>query len=174
MSLVKPSLALAAFAAAVGLAASAGANTQFPFVALLNGAQETPPVSSPSQGVAFLTFDANTNRLCYMVSYSPLGGAETVAHIHGSGGPGQSAPILFGITPDVSPIGSPKHGCVGPLTKANLRDLRRGLLYINVHSTIAPNGEIRGQIVPAGNVRYRGLPAIPFSPSGAFLGPEMP
>jgi hypothetical protein len=80
------------------------ADTLEAFTAVLNGAQETPPVHSPSQGVAFVTLDKDTSMVCYALSYSPLGGAESVAHFHGPGAPGQSADIIVGITPSPSPV----------------------------------------------------------------------
>src|SRR5215510_13376388 len=47
------------------------ADTLEAFTALLNGAQETPPVHSPSTGVAFVTLDKDTSMVCYALSYSP-------------------------------------------------------------------------------------------------------
>src|SRR6185503_12776857 len=52
------------------------------FTALLNGAQENPPVASPSQGVAFITFNKDNLNLCYAISFSPLQSAEILAHFH--------------------------------------------------------------------------------------------
>lgn len=37
---------------------------------------------------------------------------------------------------------------VGPLDNDQKKDLRKGLLSLNVHSSVAPGGEIRGQIEP--------------------------
>ena len=169
----KRSRSVLVFAATLGLAIStvmvsadpAAADTLFPFTAVLNGAQETPPVPSPSTGVAFLTFNKTTSDLCYAISYTALGGAETVAHFH-SAPPGQPGPIVKDITPSPSPVGSPKNGCVN-LDKAQTKDLKSGLFYINVHSSIAPGGEIRGQVLAVKGTKYK-APAIS-SPSGAFL-----
>src|SRR5262249_24946548 len=158
---------LAALALASLPVVPATADTLFPFTALLNGAQETPPVNSPSQGVGFFTLNKETDALCYAISFSPLGGTELVAHIHGPGAPGQAAPILHNISPSPSPLGSPKHGCV-TLTNDEVGLLKKGLLYANVHSSIATNGEIRGQILPTKGVKYAKVPPIG-SPCGAFV-----
>jgi CHRD domain-containing protein len=146
----------------------AAAETLVAFTAVLNGAQETPvPIESPSQGVALVLLVKETNKVCYRLSYSPLGGTENLAHFHGPGAPGVTAPVLVEITPAVSPIGSPKHGCVD-FTKDQVKLLVKGLVYLNVHSTpLAPTGEIRGQVLPT-NVKYTKVDA-PASPSGAFL-----
>ena len=114
-----------------------------------------------------------------------LGGTELVAHFHGPAAPGQAAAILHNISPSPSPLGSPKNGCV-TLSGQEQKDLKKGLLYINIHSSIAPNGEIRGQVLPVKGVRYTKVPpststtttttpttsttsTTMASPSGAFL-----
>ena len=108
--------------------------------------------------------------VCYAISYSPLGGAETVAHFHAPGAPGQNADVIVPITPSPSPIGSPKQGCV-PFDKTGIKNLRKGLVYVNIHSSIAPLGEIRGQVMPT-KIKYKNVPPIA-SPSGAFVDPSM-
>jgi hypothetical protein len=132
------------------------AATLQPFIALLNSGQENPPTGSNVFGVAFLTFDNATKELCYSISYTGLE-AETVAHFHGPAAPGVNAPPIIDISPappGPSPPVSPKTGCVGPLDGQQRGFLKRGLLYINVHSTTFPEGEIRGQVVPVIGVRY--------------------
>jgi CHRD domain-containing protein len=133
------------------------AATLQPFIALLNSGQENPPTTSNAFGVAFLTFDNATQELCYSISFTSLVAAETAAHFHGPAAPGVNAAILLDISPappGPSPAGSPKTGCVGPLDGQQRLFLKRGLLYINVHSTTFPGGEIRGQVVPVIGVRY--------------------
>ena len=153
--------------AAVALAARpAVAETLVVFTALLNGANEIPPNSSQSQGVAQVLLVKETNTVCYRISYSPLDGTEALAHFHGPAAPSQSAGVLVDISPVPTPLGSPKHGCV-PFTKDQVKLLTKGLLYINIHSTAVPAGEIRGQVLPT-KVKYSKVPA-PSSPSAAFL-----
>jgi hypothetical protein len=187
-------------AAAALWVSPAAADTFDPvFIAQLNGAQETPPVASPSTGVAFLTFNKDNSNLCYAISYTPLSGTEFVAHFHGPAakgdvaGPGVASPVLINITngvpPGPSPVGSPKNGCVVVSDKQQQKDLKAGLWYINIHTTGPPPasaaGEIRGQVLPL-KVKYKNVPAIGTttstttpttttttttmgSPSGAFL-----
>ena len=148
-------------------AGPSAAETLVPFTALLNGAQENPPQPSPSQGVAQVLLVKETNNVCYRISYSPLLGPEILAHFHGPAAPSQNAPILVNISPSPTPVGSPKHGCV-PFTKDQVKLLEKGLLYLNIHSTVATGGEIRGQVFPVKGVKYSKVPA-PASPSSAFL-----
>jgi len=144
-------------------ASPASGDTLVSFTAVLNAAQETPPGTSNSQGVALVLLDKDTSKVCYRLSYSALAGTEFAAHFHAPGAPGVSAPIIAGIDP---PIGSPKHGCV-QFTKDQVKQLNRGLVYLNVHSDVAPGGEIRGQVLPGG-IKYT-KQTEPASPSGAFL-----
>ena len=146
---------LAVFLAATTVPATAEARV-FPFTALLNAPQEAHLLSS-AQGVATCTFDTETSMLCYAISYQGLVGTEVLAHFHGPAAPGATAGVLYDISPmppGPSPVGSPKIGCVGPLTSDHARFLKKGLLYINIHTTTVNSGEIRGQVFPVKGVRY--------------------
>jgi hypothetical protein len=151
---------------AIGRPAPAAAETLIAYQALLNGPQQSPPEASPSQGVALVLLVKETNMVCYRISYSPLAGTELLAHFHGPAAPGQNAPVLVNISPSPSPLGSPKHACV-QFTKDDVKLLNKGLLYINIHSSVAPNGEIRGQVLPT-KIKYSKV-TPPSSPSGAFV-----
>src|SRR5262245_36384146 len=148
------------------LARPAVAETLVAFDCLLNGVQETPPNNSSSQGVALVLLVKETNQVCYRLSYSSLVAPELVAHFHINAAPGVASSELVGITPAPSPIGSPKHGCVA-FNKDQVKALTKGLVYLNVHSTMFPLGEIRGQCLPT-KVKFSKVTA-PSSPSGAFL-----
>ncbi len=120
------------------------------FFAVLNSQQEvqSPKPNSNAFGNALMTFTNSDSMLCYSISYSTLVGTENNAHFHAPASVGVNAPVLFDISPAPSPFGSPKTGCVGPLNRAERADLRRGLFYINIHSTSFTSGEIRGQVLP--------------------------
>jgi hypothetical protein len=148
--------------------AAAAGDTLITFTALLNGAQQSPPRGQPvDRRRPVVLYDKTASLICWRISYAPLGGTDILAHFHGPAAPGVNAPILINISPSPSPLESPKHGCA-PISKDDATSLSKGLLYINVHSIpLAPNGEIRGQVLPA-NVKYR-VDTTPASPSGAFL-----
>ena len=123
------------------------------FIAVLNGGQEVPPTGSGALGNALVTFDKETKMLCYAIAFTPLDTDEIAAHFHAPAPPEANASIVFTISgggpppPGPSPLGSPKTGCVGPLSKTQENDLKRGLFYINIHSVGVPSGEIRGQVL---------------------------
>ncbi|TAK00300.1 CHRD domain-containing protein [bacterium] len=148
IGLIAPIVALVILASAVPVSAQATR-----FIALITSGQENVPANTGNAfGVAFMTFNPDDNMLCYSISFSvnDLVGGETAAHFHTPGAPGVNAPVRFFITPGPSPFGSPKNGCVGPLEETeqnqDISQLNAGLFYINVHSTMFPGGEIRGQV----------------------------
>lgn len=65
----------------------------------------------------------------------------TDGHIH-LGAPGVAGPIQFGFSSGTSPINE-----TWALSAADVENLLAGELYVNIHSTTFPSGEIRGQIV---------------------------
>ena len=106
-------------------------------------------------GNGTLVFDEIDNSLSYDIEFSGLTGTETAAHIHGPASPGLPAGVVYTILP----AGSPKSGTI---TLQNPVDFKRdypileqidelvgGLWYINIHSSLFPVGEIRGQILAA-------------------------
>ncbi len=116
---------------------------QLTFFAVLNGGQVVPPSPSNAMGVGFLTFDESTKRICYSISYSQLQGTETEAHLHGAP-PGQTNAVLY----DLTPLGTPKVSCLGPIKPNEEKLLKQGRMYINIHTDVFVAGEIRGQVLP--------------------------
>lgn len=109
--------------------------------ATLEGIQEVPPNASPAIGSATLTLDTAINQLCWNIVYSGLLATEVAAHFHGPAPPGVNAGVQIPL-----PVGSPKVGCA-TLTDTQEADVLAGLWYINIHTTLSPGGEIRGQVV---------------------------
>jgi uncharacterized repeat protein (TIGR01451 family) len=109
------------------------------FVATLNGAQEVPPTNSTATGTATLALSADEMTARVSLNFSGLSSEQTAAHIHGAAGPGVAAPIIFPL-----PLGQFSDFQIN-LLPAQVQDLKNGLYYINVHSTMFSGGEIRGQ-----------------------------
>lgn len=110
----------------------------------LDGNAETPAVATAATASGALTLIGS--QLHYSITYSNLSGPGTAAHIHGPAGPGFPAGVLVPLN---SPSGT--NGTISgvvTLTPTQLTYLLEGLTYINIHSTVNPGGEIRGQIWP--------------------------
>ena len=93
---------------------------------------------SLATGFAVCELNADQTEMSIHVEHtvaSPIDG-----HVH-LGAPGVSGAIQFGFTSPVSPIGE-----TWTVTDADVENLLAGNLYINIHSTPFPAGEIRGQV----------------------------
>lgn len=96
---------------------------------------------SPGSGFANMTFDTVSKQFDWNIAWSGLQGTVTVAHFHGPATASQNAGVEVPIDITVNPaIGS------AVLSAGQASDLLAGLWYINIHSTFAPGGEIRGQV----------------------------
>jgi len=139
----------------------------------LRGSEEAPLVITGGSGRLELAIDDDAQEIKYELSYEDLEGTVTQAHIHigqrdVSGGiamwlcqVGNNAPAsVQAITPTCP---APGDTVSGTLTAANvigptgqgvpvgafadvLRAIRAGKAYGNVHTSVAPTGEIRGQL----------------------------
>jgi hypothetical protein len=122
------------------LATAAGASAQT-FTISLNGSNEDPPNASPATGTGTATLNAATNEITLHVEFSGLLAPQTGAHIH-QAPPGVNGPVIIPL-----PLGSPIDG-VFVLSDAQEAECLAGNLYVNVHTTMFPGGEIRGQLTP--------------------------
>jgi hypothetical protein len=115
------------------------------FDAWLNGAQQTPSISTTAVGQAAVRLTTKWDTLYYDVQATGLSGAITGAHFHNAP-TGSSGPVAFDITPNIN--GNRITGVLTgtAITTALISDLMKGNLYINLHTTANPNGEIRGQV----------------------------
>jgi hypothetical protein len=107
--------------------------------AQLLGSHAVPQNKSDAFGDGQFTYDGQTGKLAYYVTYD--GTAPTRIDLHGPARAGENAaPILaFPLSP------SPVSGSV-TLTKAQGDSLLAGALYVDMHSAAYADGEIRGQI----------------------------
>lgn len=132
------------FTAAAVLALTLGAgpaSADLQFECVLSGAAEVPPNASPGTGTGAFTLNAAETNLSVSVSFSGLTSAQTAGHIHGAAPPGVNAGVVFGF---------PNLGAVNTnwaIPAAHVTNLKAGLLYVNIHTSNFPGGELRGQIV---------------------------
>jgi hypothetical protein len=114
------------------------------FVAELTGASEVPPSASTGTGTVTATVDSVSKSMTWNGSFSGLSGDATAAHFHGSARSGANA----GVVVPIASFKSPFTGSFG-LSDSQLADLAAGNWYVNIHTAQFPNGEIRGQVLPA-------------------------
>ena len=118
--------------------------------ATLSGGNEVPARATAASGSAGFTLDGD--RVFYSIEVSQLN-ATTMAHIH-SGAAGVNGPIrvfLYGPTPATDFNGRLVEGSftaadvTGVTFDTLLEQMRTGQAYVNVHTSLYPGGEIRGQ-----------------------------
>ena len=113
------------------------------FTANLTATQETPPNTSTATGTATVLLSSDEQTARVSLNFSGLSSAQTDAHIHGPAAAGVAGPILFHV-----PDGNFSDFEIAP-SPTDVQNLKNGLLYINVHSSNFPSGEIRGQFTPS-------------------------
>ncbi len=126
---------------ALTAAAAAGiAQGSVTFEAILDELQMVPPSGSPATGTAVLVLNDAQTEVAYTITYSGLEGVETDAHFHNAG-PGQNGSVVHFL-----PAGNPKAG-IWNITVHDVAELFAGRIYVNIHTTLYPGGEIRGDIM---------------------------
>jgi CHRD domain/PEP-CTERM motif len=155
---------LALTAGLAGAVTTAGAQSWF---TTMNGANESPPVASAGTGFARFTLLGNV--LTIQGTFTGLTGNTTVAHIHcctaaaltGTVGVATTTPTFVGfpagvtsgnflLTLDLTQATSfnaafvTANGGIDGARAALVNGMNTGRSYLNIHSSFAPGGEIRG------------------------------
>ena len=138
---VRPRAAAFVMAAAVPPAASAATVS---YTAELKSSAESPPVDSKGSGTATASFDTDSRKLSWTVTYTGLTGPATAAHFHGPAAVGANAPPVVPVP--ATGLASPMKGDA-TLTEAQAKDLSDGKWYFNIHTAANAPGEIRGQMM---------------------------
>ena len=142
--------------------------TPIRYYAVLDGASENPPNASSGQGTALVIYDSVLHTLSLGVTFSGLTGNVTAAHIHcciaspGNVGVATTTPTFPGFpagvtsgaynnTFDLNKAASfnaafvtNNGGTLAGAEAALALGLAEGKAYLNIHTTFAPGGEIRG------------------------------
>lgn len=161
------SIVAGALFAAVAMPASA---VESIYTAVLTGAAEDPPNTSPANGTATVTIDTGNYTMRVQETFSGLSAASTDSHIHcctdnpfnGVAPPATTVPTLPNFPSGVmsgtydhtfnmadassySPVFLNAHGNTALTAfSALVEGLNTGTAYANIHSTQYPLGEIRG------------------------------
>ena len=155
-------------AAVMVLLASASHGATISYTAVLNGASENPANASPATGTAVVTIDTTAHQLSVDVTFSSLLAAATAAHLHCCATPPTNTAVavplagfpavmsgtysnVFDLTQTATYSATflTANGGTAAGAEAGLAaDLAGGTVYLNIHSSTYPGGEIRGYPVP--------------------------
>ena len=154
---------------AMGAVAVAFANGLRQWSATLSPFNEVPALSTPASGKFSATISDDETSVSWELSYADLQGSVTQAHIHlgqrnvnggvsvflctnlGNGPVGtQPCPpapaTISGTFTAADVIGPGSQGIAAGEFEELLRAIRAGRTYANVHTTLFPGGEARGQL----------------------------
>lgn len=152
------------------------ANGQIFFTAKMDSAQAIPAPTGlvPGKGTGSFVLNANATQLYYNITVNGLSGALNAGHFHNA-----AAGVAGGVVKTLSFVGNSAAGtwsstdATQPLTDSLLSELLKGRLYINVHTSANPGGEIRGQVLLTSGVGFTAkldsAQAVP-APVGAVPG----
>lgn len=144
------------------------------YIAFLDGPSESPPVATTGFGTGQVDVDAVAHTMRVRASFASLIGTTTASHIHaatlvagsGTAGVATTTPTFAGfplgvmagtydntldmtLASSYNPSYITAHGGTTATAEADLfAAIAAGKAYLNIHSTFAPGGEIRGFLMP--------------------------
>jgi hypothetical protein len=144
----------------------------------LTGSQQSPAVSTSGYGSFTGLYDNSSKILTFNVTWQLQPNAiVNGSHFHGPASLGQNAGVVIPVT-GLSASNSGRYGGSVILSAAQESDLLAGKWYFNIHSNLAPNGEVRAQLIEnsatAANARLSAasgtltLPAVLVPEAGAY------
>ncbi len=118
----------------------------------LSGLNEVPAVTTEAYGSGIISIDRDQSNVHFMIAYNDLTAAQTMAHFH-AGAAGTNGWVIFGLgsffnqddTFD-SAFGYWADTDDTPFDDAAAMAFREGEVYVNVHTSENPGGELRGQV----------------------------
>lgn len=132
-------------AATLWLGVSAGAQKGQTFKARLSPAPIENTNAATITGKGSVTVVLTDTRLAINGMFDGMQTPATVAHVH-RGMRGVKGPVVFELT-----VAKATSGAVTgtlTLTPAQIDDLRKGMFYVQIHSTGAPDGNLWGWLLP--------------------------
>ncbi len=113
------------------------------FYADMSADEESAVTESPGSARADLVLERSTLKLSWTLTFKDATSPATGAHIHGPQTPGGEAGIVIDLAPEG--MTNPIEGSA-ILTEGTMIYLVQDRLYINLHTTTYPAGELRGHI----------------------------
>ncbi len=115
-----------------------------PFIAYMDNNQENPATVSTARGSGAISLNAAGTQAIVTMRWSGLGGNATIGHVH-NGRVGTNGPVICNLSPSTTPAGAVTDFLCN-FTPAQVTSLKQAQLYLNIHTSANPGGEIRGQI----------------------------
>ncbi|HCN36749.1 MAG TPA: hypothetical protein DIS94_03435 [Bacteroidetes bacterium] len=112
----------------------------------LDGMQEVPPVMTNAKGTGSYTL--TDYGLYFDITVNGLSGPIQAAHFHNAA-TGMNGPVVRDLATFISGNsirGLWKSNDAQPLSTNLLKEILNGNIYVNIHTSANPNGEIRGQV----------------------------
>ena len=161
-------------ATALALVAGTAPAATLSYTAVLTGAQENPPVATSATGTATFTVDSVTRALGLSLDVTGISLAQLLDRLVAApGGPvhlhnaprGSNGPIVIPFAFDTATYADTATGFALNVSGYSFSDavalsnsaetfdafvagLNAGSYYVNVHTDLAPGGEVRGQLAP--------------------------
>jgi hypothetical protein len=110
------------------------------FKATLSGTNEVPSNTSMASGSSTLTYNKSTKTFSIVTTYSGL--TPTMGHIH-KAVKGVNGAVIFPFTN----VGTSPIKLESSLTDEQFQAMEKDSMYVNLHTTAFPGGEIRGQLM---------------------------
>lgn len=140
----------------------------------LSGANQVPPITISASGNGTMTLADDLRTLAVSFNFSGLtGGPLMMGHIHCCAPSTANAPVALNFAPfpavtsgsysrtfDIGASGTLINGVT---QSALVTALNTGNAYVNLHTAVYPDGEIRGQIVSSPEPATWGLLALSFA-----------
>ena len=141
------SVIVAVGALGTGVAAGGAVTTEAvhggrPLHATLLPQNQSPPTASNGSGTALVTLNQGQGEVCWDISVTQLTSPVILAHIH-QGAAGVNGPVVVDFMEPANGL----NGCVSA-DAGLIKQIRRQQAdyYVNVHTTMFPVGEVRGQL----------------------------
>ena len=149
-----------------GLTLAAPQATSYKVTSTLRASSEVPKPTGVKVGAtgtftgAAVQAKANGRAvITWKLTFARLTGPATMAHIH-IGKPGKAGNVMVALC---GPCKDGKRGKAN-VTNAQLKTIRAGAAYVNLHTKMNPAGEIRGQVKAGKPTTVSGSPPPPAPP----------
>lgn len=110
--------------------------------------QEVPATKSSAHGTMDVSYNKCDKMLTFTLKWENLTGDPVGSHIHGPAAKGVNAPVKYNFTSLLPKTTSGTFTDSAKVDGMAIKEdsLLAGYYYINIHTSMYPGGEIRGQI----------------------------